>query len=291
MRRDEKVVAYNRGIHDRVAPEYDVRHGEIYNPTEQKRIRDSIEKAIWQIRTGSEVPLVLDFGSGTGNLTHHFLQLHARVVAADVSSGSLNQVNLKLGAPARLETMGLNGRDLSNIGDSTFDLVATYSVLHHIPDYLRIIDEFVRVLKTGGVVYIDHEACPSYWEVNDLYLGYLEELGERFRQTYLLDLGVFDSKKGPVSNLVTMLKRDLARGKWTGALLRKIRLIYDEGDIHNTREDHVGWEKIKTRLSGSCEVLIEKDYLVCRETSDPPPAWVKWRDRSVDMRMIVARKK
>ena len=291
MSRDKKVIAYNRSVHDRVAPEYDQRHAEIFNPTEQKRIRAAIEQAVGQIKIRTEAPLVLDFGSGTGNLTHHFLESQTGVVAADVSSGSLEQVTRRLGSTGRLETMVLNGRDLSNIEDSTFDLVATYSVLHHIPDYLRIIDEFVRVLKTGGVVYIDHEACPSYWEVNDLYLGYLEELGEPFRQTYLLDLGIFDSKKGRVSNLVAQMKRELARGKWTGTLLRKFRLIYDEGDIHNTREDHIAWEDVKARLSESCEVLIEKDYLVCREAGDPPPVWTQWRDRSVDMRMIVARKK
>lgn len=69
-------------------------------------------------------------------------------------------------------------------------MVATYSVLHHVPDYLKIVDEFVRVLKPGGVIYIDHEVSPSYWEINDTYQSYLEELGGDFGRNHLYELGI-----------------------------------------------------------------------------------------------------
>lgn len=287
---DWKLIAANKQAHDRLAQTYDALHGEIFNPTEQNRLRNSIDQAIGQVRTGSRVLHVLDFGAGTGNLTRHFLDLQSSVVAADVSAGSLEQLKLKLRSSDRLQTMVLNGKDLSNIGENNFDMVATYSVLHHIPDYLKIVDEFIRVVKPGGIIHIDHEASPSYWEENEPYMSYLEELGEPFRQAHLLELDIRDKKKGYGAHLMTRLKKVLSRGKMTGSLLRKFDLIHDEGDIHTTKNDHIEWEDIKTRCLPSCELLLEKDYLVCREADDPAPVWMKWRNKTVDMRIIVARK-
>ncbi len=44
-----------------------------------------------------------------------------------------------------------------------FDLVTSYSVLHHLPDYVSALRTLCGYLKKGGVVYIDHEASPYYW--------------------------------------------------------------------------------------------------------------------------------
>lgn len=286
-----KTIRHNRMTHDRIAHNYDANHGEIYNPTEQKRISQSIQKAINFIETGSERPIALDYGAGTGNITSHLLHFDMNVLAADVSPESLKQIAAKSGGSERLQTGVLNGKDLSNFQDNTFDLIATYSVLHHVPDYLAIIDEFVRVLKPGGVVYIDHEVCPSYWEFRNVYRTYLQELGDTFIRDYLLILEIPDDSKGQVANLVTRLKQTLSRGKMTGPVLRRLNLIHDEGDIHVTKDDHIIWEDLKNRFLPSCELLLEEDYLLCRETTEPAPVWPKWRNTVNDMRMIMARKK
>ena len=288
--KDIKAIRHNRVTHDRIARNYDTNHIEIYNPIEQKRINQSLQKATDFIETGSEEIRALDYGAGTGNITNHLLSFGFHVVAADVSSVSLKQMAAKLGNADMLQTNTLNGLDLSNYKDNTFDLVTTYSVLHHVPDYAAIIDEFARVLKPGGVMYIDHEVCPSYWEFSRVYLSYLEELGDPFIRDYLLIQAVPDDRKGHVAYLVTRLKKALSTGIWTGAVLRGLGLIHNEGDIHVTKDDHIMWENIKIRLQPLCELLLEEDYLICRERTDPAPVWEKWRDRAVDMRMIVARK-
>ncbi|MGH7593998.1 MAG: methyltransferase domain-containing protein [Gemmatimonadales bacterium] len=38
--------------------------------------------------------------------------------------------------------------NLSNVKDRSVDMVATYSVLHHVPDYLGILPELLRVLRS-----------------------------------------------------------------------------------------------------------------------------------------------
>lgn len=288
--KDHKAIAHNILVHDRVAQHYDVNHVEIYNPTEQKRINYTLQKVVKSVSTGSEKVVVLDFGAGTGNITNHLLNLDVNVIATDVSPVSLEQLSIKLGRVDGLQTVLLNGDNLANFQDNAVDMVATYSVLHHVPDYLKIIDEFVRVVKPGGVIYFDHEVCPTYWEFNENYLDYLTQLGEDFRWGYLLALEIPDDNKGHVSNLNAMVKRMLARGAWTGPILKKLDLVYDEGDIHSFKNDHIEWDAIEARLLSRCEIINKTDYLVCREISAQAPVWAKWQNTCADMRMLVARK-
>lgn len=283
-----ELILHNRKMHDIVALNYDEKHKEIFNPTEQRRIRQVLQHAIAEIKTGSLVPMVLDFGAGTGNLTRHLLDLQANVVAADVSQGCIYQLNIKMGSSNKLQTIILNGEDLSNMKDSVFDMVATYSVLHHIPDYLKIVDEFVRVIKPGGIIYIDHEVCPAYWEEDAIYQAYLEELGGRFSQDHLYELGVTQGKMKLWKVLIDSLYSYVRRMVTKNALSEQ--LSDDYGDIHVYKHDHIEWGDIESRLIQSCDIIVKSDYLVCREFGDPPLVCGKWRDKCVDMRMIIARK-
>ncbi len=290
-------ISQNKEIHDIIAPRYDASHPEIYNPTEQARIQASLAKAIAMIQSRTTAPLVMDFGAGTGNLTKHLLDLGVQVIATDVSQGSLDRLNEKHTHHSRLQTAILNGQDLAGFGDRTFDMVATYSVLHHVPDYLNIIGEFARVLKPGGIMVIDHEVCPSYWDQPLDYVSYLGELGENFLKTYHI---VTDNP------FVNRLPFDVKTIRFLRFLYRKAigisgrfleithiykRRMTGEGDIHTFQHDHIEWDKIITKLTGSCDILCEEDYLVCRETDPNPPVWSQWRSRCSDMRCIVARKR
>ena len=68
-----------------------------------------------------------------------------------------------------MEVILINGKDISNIEDESVDIVALYSVLHHIPDYLGILKGFTRVLKRGGIIYIDHESSERYWIKRNIF--------------------------------------------------------------------------------------------------------------------------
>lgn len=146
------LVAHNRKVHDAIAQSYDQIHGEILNATEQARIKSVIAQAVSAVCTPERKRTYLDYGAGTGNLTAHLLAYPAQVIAADISVQSLNEVRRKHQGMTTLHLLQLNGFDLSSIEDSSLDMVATYSVLHHVPDYLDIVCEFCRVLKPGGVI-------------------------------------------------------------------------------------------------------------------------------------------
>ncbi|HXE95461.1 MAG TPA: class I SAM-dependent methyltransferase [Dongiaceae bacterium] len=274
-------ITHNSRVHDMIAPLYEARHGEIFNRTEQLRICDSMAFALKYIRTGSEVPRVLDFGAGTGNLTRHLLSMGAEVVASDVSAGCLRELKSSTKNAERLELSLLNGHDLSQFADESFDMVATYSVLHHIPDYLAIVSEFIRVVKPGGIVYIDHEVCPAYWENRPEYQTYCREIAEHLSAQP-------DTLFQRISNIV---RQDRWWRYLSSALRVRWNKVADEGDIHVHPDDHIEWPKIRSCLEPFCEILREHDYLVCRERTFSAPVWEKWRSQCVDMRLLVAGKR
>ncbi len=277
----EDMLMANRTIYDSIAPLYESRHEEIFNQSEQNRIQEVLAHAVGQVRTGAQILRVLDFGAGTGNLSRHLLSMDLSVVASDVSSGCLRELKSSVADIRRLQCVVLNGRDLSQFDDGSFDMVATYSVLHHVPDYLAVVDEFIRVVKPGGVIYIDHEVCPAYWEDRPDYRDYCRELAQRHmieQETACQYLSGLLQRKNWWRSLASML--------WL-----RFNKYADEGDIHVYPEDHIEWEQIRSRFVNACEILREQDYLVCREKTFPPPVWTKWHGRSTDMRMLIAVKK
>ena len=263
----EAQIDRNVRIHDRVAASYEDTHDEIFNSVEQSRLRADLERAAAALRTGSAPPRALDFGCGSGNLTRHLLDLGFEVVAADVSEGFLRLIERRFDGRS-VETRRLDGKGLGGFADAAFDLVAAYSVLHHIPDYLAAVDEMARVVRPGGIVYIDHEHSPGHWTPGPDYREFLR----RARR--------FDWSKFLVPrNYYGKLRRLLIDPHYS-----------NEGDIHVWPDDHIEWEEIGRLLAAAgFETLFARDYLVFRSGYRPEVHRV-YRDRCADMRVIAARR-
>lgn len=288
--KNSEIITYNIKAHDRIAPEYDVRHEEIFNSTEQKRISNVLQKAFGCIETVSERKLILDFGAGTGNLTRHLIELNADVVAADVSTKCLEVIESKFGLSNNLSTFLLNGSDLSGIKDNSLDLIAAYSVLHHVPDYLGIVAELIRTLKPGGILLIDHEVLSSYWTYDRRYIDYLCELDSTSCCNHLYELGITKRNVDMTFNIEWLVKLVFLLKRHIYKYLPKDGTIGEDGDIHTFLYDHIEWDKIKAACDSRCSVLAETDYLVCREVADSPVVWNKWADSVADMKCMMLRK-
>jgi SAM-dependent methyltransferase len=162
--------------------------------------------------------------------------------------------------------------------DNVLDMVATYSVLHHVPDYLGVVREFVRVVKPGGIIYIDHECAPVVWKGSADYETYMMEYQTAYGRSFL-----------------QRLRRD-ARNVWSyrawqRLVNRKLFGLSAEGDIHVTQKDHIEWNLIETVLRQQCELLAERDYLVCREANPDAPLFRQYEGLCADMRMVIWKKR
>lgn len=264
------VLEWNIKTHNKLARQYEAMHGEIYNEYEQSRLGDELCGAIAQISTDSQNKVVLDFGCGAGNLTRHISSFGCAVISSDVSQGFLDLVASK-NYQTKVETIQLNGVDLTNIRDASVDMVATYSVLHHVPDYLSILKEFMRVLKRGGIVYIDHEHSEEFWLKRQTYRDFQAEMNKYIPRNY--------SKYFIMTNYYDWLIRRFINKRY-----------HREGDIHVFEDDHIEWSSvIGTLIESGGEILVSKSYLLFRRDFDIS-IYNKYKNKTTDMHVLVVRK-
>ena len=262
-------IRRNCKFHDKIVEKYEKLHGEIFNPIEQNRINEKIKSAINYIKTDSISKHALDFGCGTGNLTKYLIENGIITTSADISYKSLHYIRAQYSESYLSNCVQINGINLDCLKDNKFEMVATYSVLHHIDDYLSILKELIRVLKPGGILYIDHEVNPSYWKQSDVYKNLLLQM-KPGRKRYL----------------------KLLSFHW---YLQRIKLLanpryQEEGDIHVFSDDHIEWIKINTLLTSlNCETVHEEDYLLYKRNY-PVDIFNHYKDKCNDMRLLIVRK-
>ena len=268
------LIARNRRAHDHIADQYDQKHSEIYNTFEQARLEQVLEEVITRMEVPE--PHILDVGAGTGNISIKLIKRNCYVTALDVSNASLEVLRSKVGPDARLETVRLDGQKLP-FPDSTFDAVTSYSVLHHIPDYLGSIREMIRILRPGGLIYIDHEASPAAWDPDTNLATYKS----------LCKLGI--------SKHILMLvntREFFTFDFWKCAFIKLFLnpRFEREGDIHVWPDDHIEWSEIYAIFAES-GVTVEKqvDYL-CYQPRGGREAYDHYYSLCADMRVIIGRK-
>ncbi len=160
----ESIHQANVTVHRFEAKYYEAIHPEVYSKKEQKRII-SILKTADQLITDNH-KRALDFGAGTGNLTGKLLGMGYNVTAIDISAEMCAILENKFKKEiADKKLVVINSPiEAVDLKAGEFDLIACYSVLHHLPDYIDTIQKLSGFLKKSGVVYIDHEASPFYWK-------------------------------------------------------------------------------------------------------------------------------
>ncbi|MEI6396858.1 MAG: methyltransferase domain-containing protein [Candidatus Taylorbacteria bacterium] len=268
------AIQCNADAYDKVYKIYNLKHSEIYNSIEQDRLR----KVIADLVKSKNIPNinVLDVGAGTGNLTLKFLDLSCKATALDVSANSLALLKQLSNNNKNLETVILTDNKLP-FADETFDITATYSVLHHIPDYLFTVGEMIRVTKKGGLIYIDHEHNENKWfPKQDLKEYY--DINKYNKFDYLR---IF-YKNGELFTL----------GFIKEAFIRTFinKKYQKEGDIHVWVDDHIDWRKIEDIAhEKGCKIIKNEDYLLYRPEVGLA-MYSKFKDKSDDMRYIIIQK-
>jgi SAM-dependent methyltransferase len=274
----DRQIGHSVRAYRKLAARYAKAHTEIFNEVEQGRLRAGLSHASSHV-TCADPPATcaLDFGCGSGNLTDHLVNLGFEVVAADVSPDFLELVEDTWQGDQRVSTLRLNGRDLASVPDGRFGLVGAYSVLHHIPDYLVALDDLVRVLAPGGVLYLDHEVNDDYWSPDEELIRYREHAA-RYRTRSRFGDGQW--------------RRYLRLQTYQSAVMRRLKPRFqEEGDIHVWPDDHVEWDLVEERLrEAGCEIVRVADFLGY-SSEVPRDVYEEFSSRCTDMRSLIARRR
>jgi ubiquinone/menaquinone biosynthesis C-methylase UbiE len=150
-----EVIEANIEVHTRLAG--------VYNETEPQFRPENLAKVravLCRLRGECSGGKLLDIGCGTGFVINLARDLFDEVHGVDVTQAMLDRVDLTSGnvtlhnAPA--ETLPFS--------DCAFDMVTAYSFLHHTADYLDVVREVYRVMKPGGIFYVDQDPNKLFWD-------------------------------------------------------------------------------------------------------------------------------
>lgn len=148
------VLTANRDYYDKVAEDY--RQNERYAYSDQI-VRDVLRVLKQYSFSLKERKKFLDFGCGSGFLSEivHEHKLFESSLGVDISTSQVELFNKKFHSDKFKAVIA----DITRLpcGDNTFDMAGCYSVLHHIVDYEKVVEEVTRVLKPNGILYVDFE--------------------------------------------------------------------------------------------------------------------------------------
>jgi hypothetical protein len=129
----------------------------------------------------------------------------------------------------------------------------------------------MRILRPGGIVYIDHEPSESFWNYNINYEKFLFEMKKNTNFNY--------SKFFVFSNYIDWFIRNFINSRY-----------HREGDIHVFSDDHVEWPKIISALLDAGATLVKsEDYLLFRRHYDIS-IYDKYKNQVSDMHMVIIKK-
>lgn len=99
---------------------------------------------------------LLDVGCGTGNVLRLARPHYRQCVGVDLSPRMLGELR-------RRESLGLAAAEAAFLPfrDGQFDVVSMYALVHHILDPEDAFRAAYRVLRPGGLLYLDHD--PNYF--------------------------------------------------------------------------------------------------------------------------------
>lgn len=118
---------------------------------------------------------IIEIGCGTGIMTQHLFEKtkNSKIFCQDLSQDALDILKNKLNSNDLKRAKFICGDATTYFKNSKekFDIVAVHGVLHHIFDYLDLVDSVTKNLKEGGIFYIASEPLPKRY-----YNYYLKEV-------------------------------------------------------------------------------------------------------------------
>lgn len=126
----------------------------------------------------SDVKRVLEVGCGVGVLSSYLADKYSwSVIGIDIDS---EQIEIARNVQGENECLKFVEADASKLpyGNNEFDLVLSFDVLHHIPNWVTTIEEINRVLKPNGFYVLGELAFSNFLVKN--FRGLLSNFGGLF---------------------------------------------------------------------------------------------------------------
>jgi phosphatidylethanolamine/phosphatidyl-N-methylethanolamine N-methyltransferase len=142
------TVEKMQGAYARWAPFYDLVYDRLTAPAAKRAVAVAMQAG----------PRILEVGVGTG-LSLGYYGADTRVTGVDLSEAMLRRARDKVQKQNLTHVEGLQVMDATRLGfpDASFDAVVAQFVITLVPQPEKALDEFLRVLRPGGlIVFANH---------------------------------------------------------------------------------------------------------------------------------------
>lgn len=156
------VVRSNIEVHTRMAEAYD-REEPHFRPENRAKVQGNLLRISERVGTRR----MLDVGCGTGFVISLLVDTFDEIHGIDPTEAMLERVDTSSGNV----TLHRGVAESLPFADDSFDLVTAYSVFHHLADHRPALAEAARVLRSGGVLYVDLEPNRAFWRAIDAVEG------------------------------------------------------------------------------------------------------------------------
>lgn len=152
---DARTIEANIEVHSKMADTYDANEPH-FRPENRAKVREVLQHLSKRAGAGR----LLDVGCGTGFIISLARDLFSHIDGIDVTKAMLERVDTSSGNITLHEGFAEN----MPFADGTFDMASSYAFMHHVHDHRAILHEVRRVLRPGGLFYIDLEPNKLFWQ-------------------------------------------------------------------------------------------------------------------------------
>ncbi len=127
-----------------------------FRPENKLKVRRRLERLAKVAPSNS---LLLDMGCGTGFILDLARGLFEHMHGADITPEMLSRVDTSHG------DVSVECTPVENLAfeDGSFDMITAYSFIDHVDDYRVVLHEMFRLLKVGGIAYVDLVPNSEFW--------------------------------------------------------------------------------------------------------------------------------
>lgn len=132
-----------------------------------RRIRELLV-SVRKEHSDEKLPDVLDIGCNAGTYSFAWVGHAASIVGIDISA-DLIEIAKQRASEGKIDVDFRVGSATNlPLDDSTFDICLSPELLEHVADWEKCLDEYTRVLRIGGTLYLTttNKLCPKQQEFN-----------------------------------------------------------------------------------------------------------------------------
>jgi cyclopropane-fatty-acyl-phospholipid synthase len=156
---DPRTPCYTQGVYERADETLDVATLRKFNYCYEK----------CQLKPGDHI---LEIGPGWGAWMEYATRRGVNCTGITISKVSIDYLTRR-GKELGLDWKLIDADLLAYQADRKYDAIVIMGVIEHLPNYARVLEKFLSLIKPGGLIFLDGSACTKKYELSSYMVKYI----------------------------------------------------------------------------------------------------------------------